>query len=34
MSKKIVMISARIGSQRLKKKNLCELEVASLIIRA
>ncbi|MEI4548473.1 cytidylyltransferase domain-containing protein [Pseudoalteromonas spongiae] len=34
MSKTIAMIPARMGSQRLKKKNLCELEGVPLITRA
>lgn len=34
MSKVIAMIPARMGSQRLKKKNLCELEGVALITRA
>ena len=34
MGKSIAMIPARMGSQRLKKKNLCELEGISLISRA
>ena len=34
MSKVVAMIPARMGSQRLKKKNLCELDGVALITRA